>query len=78
MIRSIEDKPRGPTHIEIDLNGPKGNAFYLLGLAQDLSQKLGHDKKRTEKILEEMKLFNYECLLNTFDREFGMLVTLWR
>ena len=78
MIRSIEDKPRGPTPIEIDLNGPKGNAFYLLGLAQDLSKKMGHDELRTEKILEEMHLFNYECLLNTFDREFGMLVTLWR
>ena len=78
MIRSIEEKPRGPTPIEIDLNGPKGNAFYLLALAQDLSKKLGHDKARTERILEEMKLFNYECLLNTFDREFGTLVTLWR
>ena len=78
MIRSIEEKPRGPTPIEIDLNGPKGNAFYLLGLAQDLSKKMGHDELRTEKILEEMKLYNYECLLNTFDREFGMLVTLWR
>ena len=78
MIRSIEEKPRGPTPIEIDLNGPKGNAFYLLGLAQDLSKKMGHDKARTERILEEMKLYNYECLLNTFDREFGMLVSLWR
>ena len=78
MIRSIEEKPRGPTPIEIDLNGPKGNAFYLLGLAADLSKKMGHDKARTERILEEMKLYNYECLLQTFDREFGMLVTLWR
>ena len=78
MIRPIEEKPLGPTPIEIDLNGPQGNAFYLLAMAQDLSQKLGHDKTRTERILEEMKLYNYECLLNTFDREFGLLVTLWR
>ena len=78
MIRPIEEKPLGPTPIEIDLTGPQGNAFYLLAMAQDLSQKLGHDKTRTERILEEMKLYNYECLLNTFDREFGLLVTLWR
>ena len=78
MIRPIEEKPSGPTPIEIELNGPQGNAYYLLALAQDLSQKLGHDKTRTECILEEMKLYNYECLLNTFDREFGLLVTLWR
>ena len=78
MIRSIEEKQRGPTPIEIDLNGPKGNAFYLLGLAQDLSKKMGHDELRTERILREMKLTDYEGLLYTFDREFGLLVTLWR
>ena len=78
MIRSIEEKPHGPTPIEIDLNGPKGNAFYLLGLAQDLSKKMGHDELRTEHILREMRLTDYEGLLYTFDREFGMLVTLWR
>ena len=78
MIRPIEDKPPGPTPIEIDLNGPKGNAFYLLGLAQDLSKKMGHDELRTERILREMRLTDYEGLLYTFDREFGLLVTLWR
>ena len=78
MIRSISEKPRSPTPIEIDLTGPKGNAYYLLGLANNLSRQLGHSDFKRECILEEMKLFNYECLINTFDREFGMLVTLWR
>ena len=78
MIRSIEEKPRGPTPIEIDLTGPDGNAYYLLALAQDLSKQLGHDELRAERIIREMQLTDYEGLLYTFDREFGTLVTLWR
>jgi len=78
MIKSIKDKPVGPTPIEIDLTGPKGNAFYLLYLADNLSKQLKYDEFRRECIQEEMKLSDYEGLLSTFDREFGTLVTLWR
>jgi len=77
-IKSLKDRPRGPTPIEIDLSGPKGNAFYLLGLASRLCKQLKYDGSHTERILEEMQLTDYEGLLYTFDREFGLLVTLWR
>ena len=76
MIKSKEDRPSTP--IEIDLTGPQGNAFYLLGLADNLSRQLGHSDHKRKCILDEMRLYDYECLLNTFDREFGLLVTLWR
>ena len=77
-IKSLEDRPKGPTPIEIDLTGPQGNAYYLLGLASHLCQQLKYDAMHEERILEEMKLADYECLLQTFDREFGSIVTLWR
>jgi len=77
-IKSLEDRPKGPTPIEIDLTGPQGNAYYLLGLASNLCRQLKYDAMHEERILEEMKLADYECLLQTFDREFGTLVTLWR
>ena len=76
MIRSKKDKPPGP--IEIDLSGPEGNAYYLLSLADNLAKQLRYDKARREKIKREMMLTDYEGLLYTFDREFGLLVTLWR
>jgi len=76
VIKSREDRPATP--IEIDLTGPQGNAFYLLGLAASLSRKIGHSEFKRECILREMRLTDYEGLLCTFDREFGMLVTLWR
>ena len=63
--------------IEIDLSGPDGNAFVLLGLANRLGKQMyGYEK--TEKILEEMRLSTYELLILTFDKYFGSIVTLYR
>jgi hypothetical protein len=75
-IRNIKEKPGTP--IEIDLNGPDGNAYVLIGLAKNLSKQLRYDHDRTERIVDEMTLSDYEGLLYTFDREFGSFVTLWR
>ena len=57
----------------IDLDGPKGNAFYLLGMAQQFSRDLGLDGN---KIINEMKSGDYINLLKTFDSYFGSYVTL--
>ncbi len=78
MIKPKAQRPQGPTPIEIDLTGPEGNAHYLMALAENLSRQLGYDKLKRERIQLEMTLSDYECLLSTFDREFGLLVTLWR
>jgi hypothetical protein len=59
----------------IDLTGPNGNAFCLLGLADKLSKNLGLDK---DKIYKEMTSSDYENLVQTFDDHFGHLVVLER
>lgn len=61
--------------IEVDLTGPQGNAFYLLGLASQLSKKMELD---TNVILEEMRSGDYENLIKVFDNYFGGLVILYR
>jgi hypothetical protein len=61
--------------IEIDLQGPEGNAFHLLGVAKRLAEQLGKDQTA---ILEEMQSGDYEHLLEVFDREFGDQVTLYK
>ena len=61
--------------IEIDLTGPEGNAFFLLGTASSLSKQLGLDSK---KIQNEMMKGDYEHLVKTFDKHFGEFVTLYR
>ena len=75
---AIKSKSEMRTTIEIDLTGPEGNAFVLLGYAERFSRQLGHSKFRTKCILDEMRLTDYEGLLYTFDREFGHFVTLYR
>jgi hypothetical protein len=61
--------------IEIDLTGPNGNAFYLIGAANNLAKQLGLDSKA---IKAEMMRGDYEHLVNTFDKHFGHFVTLYR
>ena len=76
MIKSIKDKERGP--IEIDLTGPEGNAFVLLGYAKRYAKQLGMNGVEAEAIVHEMQSGDYENLLDVFDREFGDYVTLYR
>ena len=76
MIKNKKDREHGK--IEIDLTGPQGNAFVLLKLANDLGKRIGYDYEHIERILDEMRLTDYEGLLHTFDREFGDFVILWR
>jgi hypothetical protein len=70
----ILEKPK-QNGITIDLTGPQGNAFFLLGTASNLAKQLGLN---SEEILEEMKSGDYENLLEVFDGYFGDIVTLYR
>ncbi len=72
MIRSKEQN-RGP--IVIDLTGPDGNAFVLLGKAKQLDRQLGLDGNA---ITNEMMSGDYENLISVFDSYFGDYVILER
>jgi hypothetical protein len=71
MIRTKQS----PKEIVIDLTGPDGNAFALMGMAKSLARQLGKDGNA---ITEEMMAGDYEHLLCVFDREFGDYVILER
>ena len=73
MIKSINE--RETNKIEIDLTGPDGNAFVLLGYAKNFSKDLGYDY---DKVKSEMTSSDYENLLNVFDKYFGHFVILYR
>ena len=68
-------KQKSHQKMEIDLSGPKGNAYYLLGTARAFSKELGLDE---EAIQEEMKSSDYENLITVFDKHFGEYVDLVR
>ena len=73
MIKSKEEKKEGL--IEIDLNGPEGNVFVLLGYAANFCKQLGIDPK---EVKEKMMSSDYENAVSVFDEYFGDYVILYR
>lgn len=74
MIR--EKKQSGP--LVIDLTGPQGNAFALLGMARSWAKQIGMEKEDVYALIEEMQSGDYDNLIEVFDREFGDFVILER
>lgn len=66
---------REVNEIVIDLTGPQGNAYCLLGYAADYAKQLGLD---AEPILADMKSADYEHLIEVFDKHFGDYIVLER
>ena len=71
MIRS--KKPQ--SEIVIDLTGPDGNAFVLMGMAKRYAKQLGLD---ADLIINNMRSGDYEHLVQVFDEAFGEFVILER
>jgi hypothetical protein len=74
MIRNKKEN----REIVIDLTGPQGNAFFLLGAANDFAKQLGWTKEERDKLQEDMKSSDYENLIRVFDKHFGHFVILER
>jgi hypothetical protein len=73
---TIKDKEDVEPHkIEIDLSGPDGNAFALLGMAKSWARDLQLD---WAPIRDEAMSGDYEHLLETLDEHFGELVDFIR
>ena len=72
---AIKSKSENYRDLVIDLTGPDGNAFALMGYARNLSKQLGLD---FNKIQTEMTSGDYENLIEVFEENFGEFVTLYR
>ena len=62
-------KPNG--EFVIDLDGEKGNAFFLLGTAQQLAKQCGLDDVT---ITNEMQSGDYMNLVKTMDKYFPFVI----
>jgi len=74
MIRKKKELSRN-NPLVIDLTGPDGNAYVLLGYASRFAKQLGLD---VDKVTTEMTSGDYENLLQVFDGYFGSFVILER
>ena len=61
--------------IVIDLTGPDGNVFVLMGRAKQYAKQLVLDG---DKIINEMMSSDYENAVQVFDKYFGSFETLLR
>jgi hypothetical protein len=62
--------------MRIDLNGPQGNAFYLIGLASKLGKQLDYTPAEIKDIQGRMMSGDYQHLVSIFIEEFGAVVEL--
>ena len=75
---AIKDKSEMSSEITIDLTGPDGNAFVLLGKAKGFAKAIGMNGVEAEALINDMMSGDYEHLLETFDKYFGDYVILER
>lgn len=57
----------------INLDGPEGNVFFLIGVARKACRTLGLD---TDKVIEEMTAGDYIGALKVFESNFGKYYVL--
>jgi hypothetical protein len=55
----------------INLDGPEGNAFMLLAIAESEMEGLGIDRDEIDAILDDMKSGDYNYLLKAMDEHLG-------
>jgi hypothetical protein len=70
----IREKMYGSKPV-IDLTGPDGNAFVLMGYARRYAKDLSLN---ANSIVQEMTSGDYENLIQVFDKYFGDFVVLER
>jgi len=64
----------------IDLRGPSGNAFAILGIAKNLTNQLSEvnpEKYNWEEINSKMTSGDYKNLVMTFEEYFGDYVSIY-
>jgi len=74
---TIRAKTSGEPRV-IDLDGPDGNAFALMGLAKQTGKMLGWNYDEVNNMLIEMQSGDYENLVKVFDDYFGDIYILER
>lgn len=51
-------------------DSPNGNAFYILGVAQQLMRQIGYTSEDAQSVIDEMKSGDYEDLVSVFNQTF--------
>lgn len=69
-------KERTSTRPVIDLDGPEGNAWNLMGYARSWGKQIGLSREAIDDITTEMMSGDYINLLRVFNDNFGEVLDL--
>lgn len=64
--------------MRIDLDGPQGNAYYLMSLVVNLGRQYGLKQEEADEIICEMKSAGYDNLVKVFAKNFGMVIDVYK
>lgn len=73
---AIVKKKERQGKITIDLTGPEGNTFVLIGYANNYAKQLGYTKDEIKDMVNKMLSGDYENVIKVFDEHFGSFVDL--
>jgi hypothetical protein len=74
---SIRHKAFQESQREIDLEGPDGNAFALIGIFTNTAKQLDYSSDDIKKFTDEMMSGDYTNLVKIFNDHFGRYFTLY-
>lgn len=74
---SIRHKAFQETQQEIDLDGPEGNAFVLIGTFMSAAKQLDYSDDEIKRVSDEMTSGDYTNLVKLFDDHLGSYFTLY-
>ena len=61
---------------QINISGPDGNAFVLMGIARNWAKQLGKSDAERDQMLADMRKGDYQNLLAVFRKNFGEIAEL--
>jgi len=64
------------TRPQINLDGPEGNCFCLIGYTQNFGDQLNYPEEKTKSIIRQMMSGDYNHLIKIFEKYFGPFVDL--
>lgn len=73
-IRSRSEMAR---KIQIDLQGPKGNAFDLMAIAENIGRQLKVPKEKRDAIQKDMMSSDYDHLVATLEKHYGDYIDIY-
>lgn len=65
MSKTVDDAPKYDVTVRLDLHGPGGNAFVILGRVKEALRKAGADKAECSAFFDEATAGDYDHLLTT-------------